>query len=126
MINETIILEKLKRSHDIADDAQNELLLDIIEDVQAEYVAIAKQYGAEGIVDIPEEHSFIIKNVASIQYVRRGSEGLETEKTDFYNVKFDSPSADFLPYIDIITSVFINENGGGLEPGPKEGQATFY
>lgn len=115
-INEIKVLEKLKRRHGIVDALQDELLEDIIEDTMAHYLAIAGEVAGVAVEAIPVDHSFIIVDVASKRYIRRGSEGLTIERVDQYQAQYEEPSKDFAEYMSIIIGVFKKpdvDNGKG-------------
>lgn len=103
-INKQEIIDKLKRRHSIVDDEQDEFLEDIIDEVAAFYLAIANEISDKKVPEVPEEHSFIVRGVASKQFVRRGSEGLEQETVDGYRATY--VQNDFAEYLSFIEAVY--------------------
>lgn len=95
-INKDEIIERLKRRHGIEDDIQKEFIEDVVDEVIAYYLAIANDVSDKAVTEVPEQHSFIIRSVASKQYTRRGSEGLEEETVDGYRAKY--AKSDFSEY----------------------------
>lgn len=114
------ILARLKRRHDITGTEQDLLLGDIIEDAMAHYSAIATSLSGKPELQIPSEHAFIITDVASKRYIRRGSEGTSSESVDQYSVSYNAPTKDFVEYVDIIAGIFDTESL------PKKGRLDFY
>lgn len=116
-INKDKIVERLKRRHGIVDDIQKEFLEDVIDEVIAYYLAIANDVSDKVILEVPEKHSFIIRGVASKQYTRRGSEGIEEETVDGYRAKY--AKSDFNEYEAFIVTEFAPKDDD------KRGKAVF-
>lgn len=99
-INKQEIIEKLARRHGTEGIEQQYFFEDVVDEVISYYLAIANNISAEDIKEVPEDHSFIIRGVASKQYNRRGSEGLEQEQVDGYRAKY--VKNDFDEYMSFI------------------------
>lgn len=112
-INKLEILEKLKRRHGITGKLQDELLTDFIDDAIAHYLAIASDISGAVKEYVPDNHSFIITDVASKRYIRRGSEGLTIERVDQYQAQYEDPAKDFGEYMQILNSTYGTEEAGG-------------
>lgn len=120
-LDEQKVLEKLKRRHGIVGNEQDVLMMDFIEDAMAHYLAIASDLAGELKENVPAVHSFMIVDVASKRYIRRGSEGLELERVDQYQAKYGSPSSDFEEYMSILAVMYEkNDETGG------KGRVVFY
>lgn len=119
MVNKTEIIEKLKRNQGIKDDSQDELLNDIIDDAIAHYMAIASRLEGSRVIEVPEDHAFMITDVASRRYVRRGSEGMNSESVDGYQATYSEAERDFSAYIDLLEDRY-------SEGRENEGRVTFY
>lgn len=120
-VNKSEVLEKLKRRHSIIDENQDDVLNDIIDDTISHYLAIANQLSGETKEEVPERHTFIITDVASKRYVRRGSEGMEVERVDQYQAQYSSPVSDFDEYMLILENEYMPN-----EDSEKKGKVTFY
>lgn len=116
-INRTEVIERLKRRHSIIDDIQEEFLEDVVDEVTAYYLAIANEVSDKAVTEVPEKHSFIIRGVASKQYTRRGSEGLEEETVDGYKATY--VKNDFSEYQSFILTEYTPESDD------KRGKAVF-
>lgn len=90
------MLTKLKRRLGIENNLQNELLLDLIADAQDHFKLITSiPY------DVPEKYKFIIVDVASKLYNRKGSEGMSQESVDGYSAHYIASVFDeYLPYLE--------------------------
>lgn len=119
MIDREALKEKLKRRHGILDDLQDDLLDDIIEDTMMHYLAIANRLSDDAVDTVPIRHSFIIADVASIRYIRRGSEGMEIERVDGYQATYKPSESDFSAYYDILDSEYSSDS-------ENSGRLTFY
>lgn len=91
-------LDKLKRRLGITDEAQDELLLDLISDAEAYFKAFTRS------IDVPQAYKFIIREVALKLYNRKGSEGMESESVDGYSVKYASDL--FSDYLELLERDF--------------------
>lgn len=88
-------LNKIKRRLGIKDNRQDELLEDLLDDAESQFKVIT---GAD-IVD--EKYEFITRDVALKLYVRKGSEGTESETVDGYSVKYTAKLFDdYLPMLE--------------------------
>lgn len=115
------VLKKLKRRHSIIDDNQDDVIRDIIDDTISHYLAVVGQLSVEVKVDkVPEKHEFIITDVASKRYVRRGSEGMTVERVDQYQAQYASPVSDFDEYMGILQAEYAPVDD------LREGKVTFY
>lgn len=120
-INRIEVIEKLKRRHDIVDNLQDQLLEDIVEDTINHYLAIADGVAGIRVGSVPASHSFIITDVASKRYIRRGSEGLKLERVDQYQAQYEEPEKDFSEYMSMIITMY--------EPDGEDtsrGRVVFY
>jgi len=77
-------LDKIKRRLGISieDTNQNDLINDLIGDAESYFKLIT------GAKSVDEQYEFIIRDVALKLYVRKGSEGTETESVDGYSVSY--------------------------------------
>lgn len=91
-------LDKLKRRLGITDEAQDELLLDLISDAESYFKVFT------GSTDVPQAYKFIIREVALKLYNRKGSEGMESESVDGYSVKYASDL--FSDYLELLERDF--------------------
>lgn len=119
MISESDLKNKLKRKHGISGNEQDELIEDILSDTIDHYLAIVNQLSDQAITTVPQKHSFIISDVASIRYVRRGSEGMEVERVDGYQAHYQSAKHDFDSYLGIMEKEYKSN-------GRESGRVTFY
>ena len=119
MISENDLIKKLKRKHDIIGDVQDELIEDVLDDTISHYLAIANQLSDDEVKSVPKKHSFIISDVASMRYVRRGSEGMEVERVDGYQAHYQSSKMDFDSYLGIMEKEYKSN-------GRESGRLTFY
>ena len=119
MLNENELREKLKRRHDIMGDEQDILINDIIDDAISHYLAIANQLSDDAITTIPEKHAFIISDVASMRYVRRGSEGMEIERVDGYQAQYQSSKSDFDSFLGLMEKEYKTDER-------NQGRMTWY
>lgn len=88
-------LDKIKRRLGIDDTQQDALILDLISDAESYFKVIT---GAE-FVDA--KYDFIIRDVALKLYVRKGSEGAESESVDGYSIKYTKSLFDeYLPMLN--------------------------
>ena len=89
------MIEKIKRRLGIDDDLQDALLSDLIEDAQSQFRIITRQS------DIDSKYDFIIVDVVSKMYNRKGSEGMQSETVDGYSVSYvQSLFADYMPILE--------------------------
>lgn len=109
------ILDSVKRYIGIEGTENDDLLLEIIGDVEKQLRIMT------GLTLIPEDLSFVVKEVAIVRYNRLGSEGMETEDVDGYKVKYLKD--DYSPYLSFILSFTepVIDDGG-----IQEGSVTFY
>lgn len=88
-------LDKIKRRLGIDDTQQDDLILDLIDDAESYFKVIT---GAE-FVNV--KYDFIIRDVALKLYVRKGSEGAESESIDGYSIKYTKSLFDeYLPMLN--------------------------
>lgn len=120
-INKLEILEKLKRRHGIVGNLQDELLTDFIDDTVDHYLAIASDLAGVVKEQVPSGHSFIITDVASKRYIRRGSEGLTIERVDQYLAQYEEPTKDFAEYLSIMQNMYEDKKDAG-----DKGRVVFY
>lgn len=92
------MLEKLKRRLGIEDESQDALLQDLLDDASDHFKLLT---GADAV---DSKYEFIIRDVASARYARKGSEGLESESVDGYSAKYIK--GDFEPYLELLDSEF--------------------
>ena len=97
---EDALLAKIKRRLGIADNNQDELLTDLINDAENDFRLIT---GAE---EIDGKYSTIILGVILKRYNRKGSEGMTSESVDGYSVNYGSSKTDFDEYLDILDNDF--------------------
>ncbi|UPQ86424.1 phage head-tail connector protein [Ignavigranum ruoffiae] len=103
-------IDKIKRRLGIKDTLQDDLLGDLIEDAEAQFLAIT---GAEAVLS---KYSFIITDVVCMRYARKGSEGVKSESVDGYSVTYDTD--DFNSYMWLLNKDFnlddksLREKGG--------------
>lgn len=57
-----------------------------------------------GAGEVEEKYYFIIRDVATARYVRKGSEGMSSESVDGYAANYIH--ADFEPYMDLLSRDF--------------------
>lgn len=115
-MDNTQLLEKLKRRLGITDTLEDELLNDIINDAIDHFKLITKA------VEVNSKYSFIILDVADIRYNRKGSAGMKSEATDGYSVSFQTISDDFKPYMAILNADFEI----GSESQREKGKIGWY
>ena len=100
-INKDDITTRLKRRHGIEEDEQTIFIEDVVDEVVAYYLAIANEISDKAVTEVSEDHAFIIRGVASKQYNRRGSEGLEQETVDGYRATYvENDFAEYLSFIE--------------------------
>lgn len=88
-------LNKIKRRLGIQDNRQDELLEDLLDDAESQFKVIT------GADVVGEKYEFITRDVALKLYVRKGSEGTESESVDGYSVKYTAKLFDeYLPMLE--------------------------
>lgn len=90
-------LEKIKRRLGITenDTQQDDLIRDLIDDAESYFKLIT------GAKSVDEQYEFIIRDVALKLYVRKGSEGTESESVDGYSVSYaKSLFEEYLPLLE--------------------------
>lgn len=117
-VNNSEVLEKLKRRHGVIDDEQDKKLNDAIDDAIAHYLAIASDLSNESKEEVPEKHTFMITNVASKYYVRSGSEGMTSERVDQYQAQYSDDY--YAEYMSLLESEYASVEDLG------KGKVTFY
>lgn len=89
------MLDKLKRRLGIKDTIQDELLKDFLHDAEAHFRLIT------GAHSVHSRYEFIIINVASKLYNRKGSEGMSQERVDGYSAHYVASLFDeFMPLLE--------------------------
>lgn len=87
-------LDKIKRRLGIDDTQQDDLILDLISDAESYFKFLT------GANEVAEKYEFIIRDVALKLYVRKGSEGAESESIDGYSIKYTASLFDeYLPML---------------------------
>jgi len=117
-VNKQKIIKKLERRHGASGIVQREFIEDVVDETVAYYLAIANEISDKEIKEVPEDHSFIIRGVASKQYNRRGSEGMEQEQVDGYRATYIQN--DFAEYESFIFNKFKPK-----DDDHKKGTAVF-
>ncbi len=110
----SLILEKLKRRYNILDELQDDLLNDLIDDASSHFKLIT------GSTSIDEKYSFIITDVASKMYNRKGSEGMQSESVDGYSTTYIRSLFD--DYMELLRRDFELDNNDFR----KKGNVVFY
>lgn len=90
-------LEKIKRRLGITDTdtQQDDLIRDLINDAESYFKVLT---GADVVA---EKYAFIIRDVALKLYVRKGSEGAESESVDGYSIKYTKSLFDeYMPMLN--------------------------
>lgn len=90
-------LEKIKRRLGIAieDTQQDDLINDLVSDAESYFKLIT------GVKSIGDSYAFIIRDVALKLYVRKGSEGTESESVDGYSVSYaKSLFEEYMPFLE--------------------------
>lgn len=108
-------LDSVKRYIGINDTSKDELILEIISDVEQQLKILT------GLLILPVDLNFVVKEVSIVRYNRLGSEGMETEDVDGYKVKYLKD--DFSPYLSFILSF---ADAGEEDSGTQEGSVTFF
>lgn len=108
-------LEKIKRRLGIDDTQQDNLILDLISDAESYFKVLT---GADGVAD---KYAFIIRDVALKLYVRKGSEGAESESIDGYSIKYTKSL--FEEYLPMLERDFAQPEP---EPEPDPGGVLFW
>lgn len=93
---EQTILAKVKDRFGIEHTKQDEVILDLIEDAENQFMAIT------GDTEVPTKFEFIIKDVVSIRYNRLSSYGLSSESKGDYSATYQDPQLDFETYYDLL------------------------
>ncbi|WP_247938351.1 phage head-tail connector protein [Streptococcus gordonii] len=109
-------LAKIKRrlGIDPADNLENDLLNDLIDDAESHFKALV------GISEIPSKYNFMIENVVYKLYGRKGSESVTSETVDGYSVTYQEWDNLFKPYMAILNKDF------GLDGSQRQrGKAIF-
>lgn len=107
-------LDKIKRRLGISDTQQDDLINDLVEDAESYFKTIT------GAAIIDDKYDFIIRDVALKLYVRKGSEGTESESVDGYSVSY--ANSLFEEYLPLLERDF-NLNNDSQE---REGRVMFW
>ena len=88
-------LNKIKRRLGIADNLQDDLLTDLIDDGEQLFKMIT------GTNAVDDKYSFMVESAVYQLYARKGSEGIESETVDGYSVKYAMTLYDdFMPILE--------------------------
>lgn len=88
-------LDKVKRRLGITNNHQDTLINDLISDAESYFKLIT---GSDSVVD---KYQFIITDVTAKLYVKKGSEGTESESVDGYSVSYaTSLFEEYLPFLE--------------------------
>lgn len=108
-------LAKIKRRLGISveDTNQDVLINDLVSDAESYFKLIT------GAKTINEQYSFIVRDVALKLYVRKGSEGAESESVDGYSVSYaKSLFEEYMPLLERDFNL--------TDDGSKRGKVYFY